>query len=109
MTRSMIFENQKSKKFINEERDFMFGCDLLVSPVIRKGAKTQTINLPEGNWYNLHTYESTENKSKITTKLEADKIPVSPEQVVLFLFILYVSTLRKNLKKSPLRFSLRKT
>jgi len=76
MTRSMIFENQSSKKFISEERDFMFGRDLLVSPVIRKKARTQTINLPAGNWYNFHTYKDTENKSKVTLKLEEDHIPV---------------------------------
>ena len=76
MTRSMIFENQGNKKFIEEERDFMFGKDLFVSPVIKAKAKSQKINLPAGNWYNLHTYDSTENKRSITEKLNDDTIPV---------------------------------
>ena len=76
MTRSMIFENQDNKKFVNEERDFMFGRDLLVSPVIRKKARTQTINLPKGNWYNFHTYEPTHNQKKVVVKLQDDNIPV---------------------------------
>ena len=76
MTRSMIFENQDEKKFISEERDFMFGRDLLVSPVIRKKARTQTINLPKGNWYNFHTNEPTNNQKKVVVKLQDDNIPV---------------------------------
>jgi len=76
MTRSMIFENQTSRRFISEERDFMFGKDLMVSPVIKAKAKTQTINLPEGVWYNFHTSVSTDKKRKIVISLEKDTIPV---------------------------------
>jgi alpha-glucosidase len=76
MTRSMIFEDQSNRAFKKEERDFMFGRDLLVSPVIRAKAKTQSINLPRGNWYDLHSGEHIENKRSITVKLEEDKIPV---------------------------------
>jgi len=76
MTRSMIFEDQTVRKFKSEERDFMFGKDLLVSPVIRANGKTQTINLPEGNWYNLHTYSSTSRRRKIIVSLTEDSIPV---------------------------------
>jgi len=76
MTRSMIFEDQTNKKFIREERDFMFGRDLLVSPVNRAKAKTQKVNLPKGNWYNFYSYESFENKRFVNVKLTEDTIPV---------------------------------
>ncbi len=76
MTRSMIFEEQTNKGYQKEERDFMFGKDLLVSPVIRAKARTQKVKFPKGNWYNFHTNESTDAKKEVTLKIEEDTIPV---------------------------------
>ncbi len=53
--RSMAFYDQTDEKVVNNEREFMFGNDILVSPVVRPGAKTQTIYLPKGEWFDYWT------------------------------------------------------
>ena len=76
MIRSLIFADQKDKNLVNEERDFLFGEHLLVSPVIKPKARTQSVYLPKGKWFDFHTGEEYMGGKSHKIKLRKDRIPI---------------------------------
>ena len=53
--RPLIFEDPLDSKCLENEREFMFGEHLLVSPVDQPKAQRQMVPLPKGNWYYFWT------------------------------------------------------
>lgn len=49
------FADPTDARLWEQERDFMFGEHLLVSPVVQSKAQRQSIYLPKGNWYYFWT------------------------------------------------------
>ncbi len=76
MLRSLIFEDQNDPVLQEVEREFMFGEQLLVSPVVEKGSKKQTLYLPAGKWYHYWTAQAFSGKQKITVKTPLQQIPL---------------------------------
>lgn len=56
--------------------DYLFGRDLLVSPVVEPDAETWTTYLPEGKWRSFWTGEIFDGGQTITTTVPLEKIPV---------------------------------
>lgn len=56
--------------------DYLFGRDLLVSPVVEPNVDRWTTYLPEGNWWSLWTNEVFEGACEVTTPAPLDCIPV---------------------------------
>jgi alpha-D-xyloside xylohydrolase len=57
---------------------FMFGPDLLVSPVLTQGATSRSLYLPAGaSWYDFWTGERTSGGAAITAQAPLDRIPLS--------------------------------
>jgi alpha-glucosidase (family GH31 glycosyl hydrolase) len=56
--------------------DYLFGRDLLVSPVVEPHVDTWTTYLPEGTWRSLWTNEVFVGACKVTTPVPLDCIPV---------------------------------
>ncbi len=73
--RSLHFYDQKDEKLRKVERDFMFGDHLLVSPIVREKAKSQSVYLPEGQWFNFWTNKLHEGKKSARVSAKIDKIP----------------------------------
>jgi alpha-glucosidase len=69
-----VFQNDKKTRVI--ENEFMFGEHLLISPVVKKGQKKQTLYLPEGNWYDYETGAQYVGSQEITIKTPLSKIPI---------------------------------
>lgn len=56
--------------------DYLFGRDLLVSPVVEPNIDTWTTYLPDGRWRSLWTNEVFEGVSEISTSVAIDRIPI---------------------------------
>ena len=56
---------------------YMLGPDLLVAPVLKKGAKGRYVNLPEGNWVHLFTGKTyRKGLHQIASRIADRNIPV---------------------------------
>ncbi len=76
LMRPMFFEEEDSS-FLEKDRAFFWGKDLLIFPVMEKGQTAMEITLPKStNWFDFFTGEQFEGNSTFTVKLEEDRIPV---------------------------------
>lgn len=55
---------------------YLFGRDLLVTPVVEAGAETVTVRLPAGTWRDLWTGERVSGSQTLTVAAPIDHIPV---------------------------------
>lgn len=68
------YENEKKTKKIQNE--YLFGRDLLVAPIIKKGAKGRKVYLPKDNWINLWTGKKYTNLDKVTGTTILELAPI---------------------------------
>lgn len=68
------FPHDEAVRYIEDE--YMFGPDLLVAPVIKKGSRSRHIYLPEGTWFDLWSGQLFEGKQIIEYFCPIDRIPV---------------------------------
>jgi alpha-glucosidase/alpha-D-xyloside xylohydrolase len=55
---------------------YLYGRDLLVAPVVEKGATSRSLYLPHGTWYDFWTREKIQGGREITRKVDLETIPV---------------------------------
>ena len=55
---------------------YLFGRDLLVAPVVEKGAATRTLYLPQGTWYDFWTNEAQRGGREIARTVDLGTIPL---------------------------------
>jgi alpha-glucosidase (family GH31 glycosyl hydrolase) len=56
--------------------EYLWGRDILVAPVVEKGATERTLYLPKGAWYDFWTNEKHEGGKEITRKVDLETIPL---------------------------------
>ena len=56
--------------------EYLFGRDILVAPVVEKGATERKLYLPHGAWYDFWNREKLEGGREITRKVDLETIPV---------------------------------
>lgn len=56
--------------------EYMWGRNLLVAPVVEKGAATRQIYLPRGGWYDFWTGERVDGGRQIERKVDLETIPI---------------------------------
>jgi alpha-glucosidase (family GH31 glycosyl hydrolase) len=56
--------------------EYLYGRDLLVAPVVEKGASTRTLYLPQGVWYDFWTNERLVGGREITRAVDLATIPL---------------------------------
>ncbi len=56
--------------------EYLFGRDLLVAPVVEKGATTRTLYLPRGIWHDFWTAERQEGGREITRQVDLSTLPL---------------------------------
>jgi alpha-glucosidase/alpha-D-xyloside xylohydrolase len=56
--------------------EYLFGRDLLVAPVVEKGAVSRTLYLPRGTWYDFWTNEKQEGGREIVRGVDLDTLPL---------------------------------
>jgi alpha-glucosidase/alpha-D-xyloside xylohydrolase len=56
--------------------EYLFGRDLLVAPVVEKGAASRSLYLPRGTWYDFWTAEKHEGGREIVKRVDLDTLPL---------------------------------
>ncbi len=56
--------------------EYLWGRDLLVAPVVEKGAKSREVYLPPGDWYDWWTNEKHSGQRKITKDVDLKTMPL---------------------------------
>ena len=55
---------------------YLWGPNLLVAPVVEKGATIRTVYLPHGAWYDFWTHERVEGGREISRKVDLETLPL---------------------------------
>ncbi len=56
--------------------EYLFGRDILVAPVVEKGAESRKLYLPRGSWYDFWTHERVEGGRETERKVDLGTIPL---------------------------------
>jgi alpha-glucosidase/alpha-D-xyloside xylohydrolase len=56
--------------------EYLFGRDILVAPVVEKGATSRSVYLPRGNWYDFWTRERIEGGREIARTVDLETMPL---------------------------------
>jgi alpha-D-xyloside xylohydrolase len=76
--RPLVMDFQRDPATWEIGDQFMFGPDLLVSPVLTEHATSRSLYLPEGtSWYDFWTGERTAGGASITVPAPLDRIPLA--------------------------------
>lgn len=80
LIRPMYYEHPTEEKAYNVPHQYYFGNNMIVAPVYesmkRSQAATQTVWLPEGNWYDYTTHELIKGGKNYTSTYSLNQIPV---------------------------------
>ncbi|TXF87831.1 DUF4968 domain-containing protein [Neolewinella aurantiaca] len=74
--RNLFFYDQTDANCLKFGDQFLYGEDLMVAPVLKKGITRMQVYLPKGEWYDFWTGDLHQGKQKITAKIKKDRIPV---------------------------------
>ncbi|MFK8165260.1 MAG: glycoside hydrolase family 31 protein [Lewinella sp.] len=74
--RNLFFYDQTDANCLKYSDQFLYGNDLMVCPVLKKGIKTMEVYLPKGDWYDFWTGEFHTGKQVLKVKVKADRIPI---------------------------------
>jgi alpha-glucosidase (family GH31 glycosyl hydrolase) len=56
--------------------EYLWGKNVLVAPVVEKGAETRQVYLPAGNWYDFWTQERLEGGREISRTVDLETVPL---------------------------------
>lgn len=74
--RSMALEFQDDEKCCVMDDQFMFGGDLMIAPVMEKGARGRDVYLPRGDWFDFHTGAKYTGGRTIEAAAPLDVVPI---------------------------------
>lgn len=75
--RALLLEYPNDEEVFNTDGQFLFGKELLVAPVVKKGAAIKKVYLPEGDWTDFNNSKvAYEGKQWITYKAPLSTIPI---------------------------------
>jgi alpha-glucosidase (family GH31 glycosyl hydrolase) len=84
------------RKIKGQLYEYMLGNELLVAPVYEKGADSQKIFLPEGNWINYWSGELLEGNAEHKVSAPINQIPVFIKQGSVIPMRNYASSIEKG-------------
>jgi len=76
MMRALWLHHPDEAEAVKRSDEFLWGRDLLVAPVIAKGATERKVYLPRGNWFDWWTGEAREGGRKITRAVDLATLPL---------------------------------
>lgn len=76
MIRALWLHYQDDARAVARGDEYLFGRDLLVAPVVEKGATARSLYLPKGDWYDFWTKEKMPGGREISRKVELETTPL---------------------------------
>ena len=76
LMRPIFLEYPSAELLAADGRDFLFGPDLFVAPVLTEMLDPEHIQLPPGTWYDFWTYSRHTDAEKITLLPKLDELPL---------------------------------
>ena len=74
--RPLVLDHQHDGAVRDIDDQFLFGTDLLVSPVIAPGTTARQVYLPAGDWHDWHTGEVVAGPAFVVAPTPMDRIPI---------------------------------
>src|SRR4029453_7194281 len=76
MIRSLWLHYPQDAAAVSRGDQFLWGRDLLVSPVVQKGAASRRLYLPKGSWFDYWTEEQLEGGREIDRSVDLETMPL---------------------------------
>jgi alpha-glucosidase len=74
--RPLFLDYPQVEGLYRDDRDFLFGRDILVEPVLTEKVDPMEITLPPGDWYDFWTAQKHASSEKITLRPAIDEMPI---------------------------------
>jgi alpha-glucosidase len=74
--RPLFLEYPQTAAFYDDDRDFLFGNDFLVEPVVTEMLDPLVVNLPPGTWYDFWNAKPLTAKDKLELRPKLDELPL---------------------------------
>jgi alpha-glucosidase len=74
--RPLFFEFPEDEATYRLNDQFLFGRDLLVAPVLREAARTRSVYLPAGDWYDFWTAQRRAGGQRVELPVTLESLPV---------------------------------
>jgi oligosaccharide 4-alpha-D-glucosyltransferase len=76
LMRPLFFEEPENHQFYKISETYLWGHNLLISPVVRPGLKTQKVYFPKtANWFDFYSGKKMEGGTAVNVVLEEEHIP----------------------------------
>jgi len=76
LMRALWLHYPDDPKAVARDDEYLWGRDLLVAPVVERGATSRQIYLPRGVWYDFWTRERMEGGREITREVDLETMPL---------------------------------
>jgi alpha-glucosidase (family GH31 glycosyl hydrolase) len=76
MMRALWLHHPEDPNAVARADQFLWGRDLLISPVVEKGATSRRLYLPRGNWFDFWTNERAAGGREIDRAVDLDTLPI---------------------------------
>jgi alpha-glucosidase/alpha-D-xyloside xylohydrolase len=76
MIRALWLHDPDDPRSVERGDEYLFGRDLLVAPVVEKGATSRSLYLPRGTWFDFWTYERQEGGRELVRKVDLGDTPL---------------------------------
>jgi alpha-glucosidase/alpha-D-xyloside xylohydrolase len=76
MMRALWLHHHEDAEAVVRGDQFLWGRDLLVSPVVTKGATSRRLYLPKGSWFDFWTEEKVEGGREIDRAVDLETMPL---------------------------------
>ena len=76
MMRALWLHHADDARAVARSDQFLWGRDLLVSPVVEKGATSRRLYLPSGTWFDFWTEEKLEGAREIDRAVDLETLPL---------------------------------
>lgn len=74
--RAMWIHYPKDESAAGDGTQFLWGRDLLVAPVVEKGATSRSIDLPRGDWFDWWTNEKHKGGRRVERDVDLGTMPI---------------------------------
>ncbi len=76
LMRPLFFEETNNVEIYTNDKTYMWGKNILVSPVVKPGLKVQDVYFPSNvHWFNFYTNEKVEGGKTVSVQLVEESIP----------------------------------